>query len=53
MSDLSKKITEYSNQMKEKYDIRCSSIEEQARNLSGGNQRNNNVNNVGEEVKLW
>ena len=25
--------------MKEKYDIRCSSIEEQARNLSGGNQQ--------------
>jgi len=36
---LSKKITEYSNQMKEKYDIRCSSIEEEARNLSGGNQQ--------------
>lgn len=25
--------------MKEKYDIRCSSIEEEARNLSGGNQQ--------------
>jgi len=32
-------ITEYANKMKEKYDIRCDSVEQEARNLSGGNQQ--------------
>lgn len=36
---LKKKMREYAEAMKEKYDIRCSSIEEEARNLSGGNQQ--------------
>jgi len=34
-----KAITEYANKMKEKYDIRCDSVEQEARNLSGGNQQ--------------
>lgn len=29
----------YANKMKEKYDIRCSGVEQEARNLSGGNQQ--------------
>lgn len=32
-------IQKYSEEMKEKYDIRCSSILEETRNLSGGNQQ--------------
>ena len=32
-------IKHYAETMREKYDIRCSSIEEEARNLSGGNQQ--------------
>lgn len=32
-------ITEYANEMKEKYDIRCASVEQEIRNLSGGNQQ--------------
>lgn len=32
-------ITKYADQMKDKYDIRCSSLDEEARNLSGGNQQ--------------
>lgn len=36
---MGKKITDYAAEMKEKYDIRCSSIDEEARNLSGGNQQ--------------
>lgn len=34
-----KAITEYANEMKEKYDIRCATIEQEIRNLSGGNQQ--------------
>ncbi|MFW2490141.1 ABC transporter ATP-binding protein [Clostridium chromiireducens] len=34
-----KAITEYANKMKEKYDIRCDSVEQETRNLSGGNQQ--------------
>lgn len=34
-----KAITEYANEMKEKYDIRCASVEQEIRNLSGGNQQ--------------
>lgn len=36
---LKNEIIKYSEKMKEKYDIRCSSIEEESRNLSGGNQQ--------------
>lgn len=36
---LKKNMQDYTETMKEKYDIRCSSIEEEARNLSGGNQQ--------------
>lgn len=32
-------ITEYANKMKEKYDIRCDSVDQETRNLSGGNQQ--------------
>ena len=32
-------IRKYAEDMREKYDIRCSSIEEETRNLSGGNQQ--------------
>ncbi|MFA9379277.1 MAG: ABC transporter ATP-binding protein [Lachnotalea sp.] len=32
-------ITKYAQEMKEKYDIRCASVEQEARNLSGGNQQ--------------
>lgn len=32
-------IKDYAEEMKEKYDIRCSSIEEETKNLSGGNQQ--------------
>ncbi|WP_058484959.1 ABC transporter ATP-binding protein [Defluviitalea phaphyphila] len=32
-------INQYSNEMKKKYDIRCSSIDQEVRNLSGGNQQ--------------
>ncbi|MGB8451444.1 MAG: ABC transporter ATP-binding protein [Anaerocolumna sp.] len=34
-----KAITEYANEIKEKYDIRCASVEQEIRNLSGGNQQ--------------
>lgn len=34
-----KAITEYANEMKDKYDIRCASVEQEIRNLSGGNQQ--------------
>lgn len=34
-----KAITEYANKMKEKYDIRCDSVDQETRNLSGGNQQ--------------
>ena len=34
-----KAITQYANEMREKYDIRCASIEQEMRNLSGGNQQ--------------
>ena len=34
-----KAIRDYALQMQEKYDIRCASIEQEARNLSGGNQQ--------------
>lgn len=34
-----KSITEYANKMKEKYDIRCETVEQETRNLSGGNQQ--------------
>ncbi len=34
-----KAITEYANLMKEKYDIRCASVDQEIRNLSGGNQQ--------------
>ena len=30
---------QYAQEMREKYDIRCSSVEQEARNLSGGNQQ--------------
>ena len=36
---LKKKIADYAMKMREKYDIRCSSIDEEAKNLSGGNQQ--------------
>lgn len=32
-------MTQYANEMKEKYDIRCASVEQETRNLSGGNQQ--------------
>ncbi len=32
-------IRDYAEQMREKYDIRCTSVEQEARNLSGGNQQ--------------
>lgn len=32
-------ITAYANEMKEKYDIRCASVDQEIRNLSGGNQQ--------------
>ena len=32
-------IRAYAEEMKEKYDIRCTSVEQEARNLSGGNQQ--------------
>lgn len=34
-----KSISNYGNQMKKKYDIRCASINQEVRNLSGGNQQ--------------
>ena len=34
-----KAIKEYAEQMQKKYDIRCASIEQETRNLSGGNQQ--------------
>lgn len=34
-----KAIGEYGNELREKYDIRCASIEQEIRNLSGGNQQ--------------
>lgn len=34
-----KAIREYAEKMRQKYDIRCSSIEQETRNLSGGNQQ--------------
>lgn len=34
-----KVISQYANEMKAKYDIRCASIEQETRNLSGGNQQ--------------
>lgn len=34
-----KAITEYANKIKEKYDIRCESVEQETRDLSGGNQQ--------------
>lgn len=34
-----KAITAYANEMKEKYDIRCASVDQEIRNLSGGNQQ--------------
>lgn len=34
-----KAITKYANKIKEKYDIRCDSVEQETRNLSGGNQQ--------------
>lgn len=34
-----KAINEYAEKLREKYDIRCSSIEQETRNLSGGNQQ--------------
>lgn len=36
---LNSEIKKYAMQMKDKYDIRCSGIEEEVRNLSGGNQQ--------------
>ncbi len=36
---LKSKILQYAELMKNKYDIRCSSIDEETRNLSGGNQQ--------------
>lgn len=32
-------MVKFADEMKEKYDIRCASIEQEARNLSGGNQQ--------------
>lgn len=32
-------ITKHAKEMKEKYDIRCASLEQEVRNLSGGNQQ--------------
>ena len=32
-----KAIKGYAEEMREKYDIRCVSVEQEARNLSGGN----------------
>lgn len=34
-----KVISSYGNSLKDKYDIRCASIEQETRNLSGGNQQ--------------
>ena len=34
-----KAMTESAEQMKDKYDIRCASVEQETRNLSGGNQQ--------------
>jgi ABC-type uncharacterized transport system ATPase subunit len=34
-----KAISDYANGIKNKYDIRCASIEQEIRNLSGGNQQ--------------
>lgn len=34
-----KSMVKYAQEMKEKYDIRCASIEQEVRNLSGGNQQ--------------
>lgn len=34
-----KAIRQYAEQMREKYDIRCVSVEQESRNLSGGNQQ--------------
>lgn len=34
-----KAMTGYAEEMKEKYDIRCASVEQETRNLSGGNQQ--------------
>ncbi|MEG1988653.1 MAG: ABC transporter ATP-binding protein [Oscillibacter sp.] len=34
-----KAMRDYAGEMQEKYDIRCASIEQEARNLSGGNQQ--------------
>ncbi len=34
-----KAITVYANEMKNKYDIRCASVDQEIRNLSGGNQQ--------------
>lgn len=34
-----KAMADYAQEMKEKYDIRCASIEQETRNLSGGNQQ--------------
>ena len=34
-----KEMSRYGNIMKDKYDIRCASIEQETRNLSGGNQQ--------------
>ena len=34
-----KAIRQYALQMQEKYDIRCSSVDQESRNLSGGNQQ--------------
>lgn len=34
-----KEITEYANEIKERYDIRCASVDQEIRNLSGGNQQ--------------
>lgn len=36
---LRKNMHSFAEQMKEKYDIRCSSLEEETKNLSGGNQQ--------------
>ena len=33
------KMRDFARQMQQKYDIRCSSLEEESRNLSGGNQQ--------------
>lgn len=34
-----KAITKHAKELKEKYDIRCASVEQEVRNLSGGNQQ--------------